>query len=74
MAQDRKLAKPTQVPETPRFIKVPLGSGGCYLLLSVPEYERGLKRGKAMRRAEALKARADQARGRAEAALLPKDI
>lgn len=35
------------------LIKIPLGSGGCYLLLTPDEWQRGIARGKRDRRAKA---------------------
>jgi hypothetical protein len=41
------------VPYPPQLVRVPLGSGGCYLLLTPQEWRRGIARGKRDRRARA---------------------
>lgn len=40
----------TRPPQDEGLIRVPVGKGGCYLLLTDAEYDRGIRRGKWARR------------------------
>ena len=53
-AEDAMAASAAAAMDTPEgLVKVPL-SKGCFLLLSVAEYERGIRRGKWLRRRKAM--------------------